>query len=47
VILHKRAIAAIHAHRKRQAAERLTAGEDWHDNNLVFSGIGTSAIAER
>jgi len=35
-ILPKRAIAALRAHRKRQAAERLTAGEDWHDNNLVF-----------
>ena len=36
LILPKRAIAALHDHRKRQAAERLTAGENWHDNGLVF-----------
>lgn len=36
LILPKRAVTALRAHRKRQAAERLTAGEDWHDNNLVF-----------
>jgi len=36
LILSKRAVAALRAHRKRQAAERLTAGEDWQDNNLVF-----------
>ena len=29
LILPKRAIAALHDHRKRQAAERLTAGHDW------------------
>jgi hypothetical protein len=34
--LPKRAITALRVHRKRQAAERLTAGKDWHDNNLVF-----------
>ena len=32
----KRAIAALKAHRKRQAAERLAAGEIWQENNLVF-----------
>jgi integrase len=32
----KRAVAALHAHRKRQAAERLTAGHAWQDNDLVF-----------
>jgi integrase len=36
LILPQRAITALKAHRKRQAAERLTAGEDWQDNNLVF-----------
>lgn len=34
--LPKRALEALRAHKKRQAAERLAAGEDWHDNNLVF-----------
>ena len=34
--LPKRAIAALQAHRKRQAAERLAAGAAWHDDNLVF-----------
>ena len=36
LILPKRAIAALSTHRKRQAAERLTAGDGWHDNNLAF-----------
>jgi site-specific recombinase XerD len=36
LILPQRAITALKAHRRRQAAERLTAGEDWHNNNLVF-----------
>jgi integrase len=34
--LPKRAIAALAVHKKRQAQERLDAGEAWHDNNLVF-----------
>ena len=34
--LPKRAIAALRAHKKRQAAERLAAGAAWQDNNLVF-----------
>ena len=34
--LPKRAIAALQAHKKRQAAERQAAGAAWHDNNLVF-----------
>jgi integrase len=36
LILPTRAVTALRAHRKRQAAERLTAGEEWYDNNLVF-----------
>jgi hypothetical protein len=36
LVMPKRAVTALRAHRKRQAAERLTAGEDWQDNNLVF-----------
>jgi len=36
LILPRRAIAALTAHRRRQAAERLAAGAAWHDNNLVF-----------
>jgi integrase len=36
LILPKRARAALESHRKRQEAERRTAGKDWHDNNLVF-----------
>jgi site-specific recombinase XerD len=36
LILPNRAINALRAHRKRQAAERLTVGEGWQDNNLVF-----------
>ncbi len=36
LVLPKRAVTALWAHRKRQAAERLTAGAAWQDNNLVF-----------
>ena len=36
LVLPKRAIAALQAHKKRQAAERLAAGAAWRDNNLVF-----------
>jgi integrase len=36
LILPKRAIAALEAHRKRQAAERRTTGDLWQDNGLVF-----------
>ena len=34
--LPKRAVAALTAHKTRQAAERRAAREAWHDNNLVF-----------
>ena len=34
--LPKRAVTALQAHRKRQAAERLAAGPAWQDSNLVF-----------
>ena len=36
LILPRRAVEALWQHRKRQAAERLTAGAACHDNNLVF-----------
>jgi integrase len=36
LILPRRAVTALVAHRKRQATERLAAGAAWHDNNLVF-----------
>jgi len=36
LVLPKRAVTALLAHKKRQAAERLTAGAAWQDNNLVF-----------
>ncbi len=36
LVLPRRAMAALMAHRKLQAAERLAAGAAWHDNNLVF-----------
>jgi integrase len=36
LVLPKRAVATLQAHRKRQAAERLAAGAAWHDDNLVF-----------
>ena len=36
LVLPKRAVAALQAHKKRQAAERLAAGTAWQDNNLVF-----------
>jgi integrase len=36
LVLPKRAVAALQAHKKRQAAERLAAGVAWQDNNLVF-----------
>jgi integrase len=36
LVLPKRAVAALQAHKKRQAAERLAAGAAWRDNNLVF-----------
>jgi integrase len=35
--LPKRAIAALCDRQKALAAERVTAGEDWEDNGLVFS----------
>ncbi len=35
LVLPRRAIAALTAHRRRQAAERLAAGAAWHANNLV------------
>ena len=34
--LSQRAIAALRAHKKRQAAERLAAGAAWQESNLVF-----------
>jgi hypothetical protein len=34
--LPRRAVSALKAHRVRQAAERLAAGELWQDSNLVF-----------
>ena len=34
--LPRRAIEALKAHKKRQATERLAAGEAWQNNNLVF-----------
>jgi integrase len=34
--LPKKAVEALREHRKRQAAERLRAGEMWHDQDLVF-----------
>src|SRR5205807_9209173 len=36
LVLPKRAVAALQAHKKRQVAERLAAGAKWHDDNLVF-----------
>jgi len=36
LILPKRAIVALKAHKARQARERLAAGEAWQENNLVF-----------
>src|SRR6266571_4663006 len=36
LVLPKRAVAVLQAHKKRQAAERLAAGAAWQDNNLVF-----------
>ena len=36
LILPKRAIVALKAHKARQDRERREAGEAWHDNNLLF-----------
>ena len=36
LVLPQRAVAALRAHKKRQAAERLAAGAAWQDNNVVF-----------
>jgi integrase len=36
LIMPKRAIVALKAHKTRQARERHEAGEAWHANNLVF-----------
>jgi integrase len=36
LVLPKRAVTALLAHKKLQAAERLAAGASWQDNNLVF-----------
>jgi integrase len=42
VALPPRAVAALKAHRARQAAEKLAAGPLWHDEGLVFaSEVGT------
>ena len=36
LVLPRRAVAALQAHKRRQVAERLAAGAAWQDNNLVF-----------
>jgi integrase len=36
LLLPQRAIEALNAHKKRQATERLAAGEAWQNHNLVF-----------
>jgi integrase len=36
LVLPKRAIVALHAHKVRQDKERREAGDAWHANNLVF-----------
>jgi integrase len=36
LILPKRAVVALKAHKARQDRERREASESWHDNNLVF-----------
>lgn len=36
LVLPRRAVEALKAHKKRQAAERLAAGTAWHDHNLLF-----------
>jgi integrase len=36
LLLPRRAAPALKAHRARQVAERLSAGEDWQEHNLVF-----------
>jgi len=36
LVMPKRAVAALRAHKKHQAHERLAAGAAWHDTNLVF-----------
>jgi integrase len=36
LVLPRRAIDVLQAHRTRQAAERVAAGEAWHDSRLVF-----------
>ncbi len=36
LVLPKRAVAALKAHRRHQAAERLAAGALWQEHNLVF-----------
>ena len=36
LVLPKRAVAGLSAHRERQRAERQAAGDAWHVNDLVF-----------
>ena len=36
LVLPRRAVTALVAHRKLQVAERLAAGATWQDSNLVF-----------
>jgi integrase len=36
LVLPRRAVEALRAHQRRQAAERKAAGEAWRENNLVF-----------
>jgi len=48
VVLDKGTVAALRAHRKRQAAERLQIGSGWQDQDLVFCRVdGTVLHPER
>jgi len=45
--LSQRAITALRAHKKRQAAERLAAGAAWRENNLAFCHEDTPTAGTR
>jgi hypothetical protein len=47
LVLPKRAVTSLQAHKKLQPAERLAAGAAWQDNNLVFCHEDGSTYSSR
>jgi len=47
IMVPRQVVRSLNAHRRRQAAERLRAGETWTDSGLVFTTEGGAAIDPR